>query len=516
MWLTYKKNYRYLRILPIFILLSLLTEGASYAQVSGRVFQDLPVNGSSANVYGLRQANELDVEGITVTVYPGAHTTTTNDMGNWSFSAAQVSGAARVEFSGWPSYLYPSPDAQMRNTSVRFVNAGDTDVNFGLHDPGLFSEENPNLATTVFINGDQSTGFQTLQLQDYQVTAGLQTVATDNQTGAIWGLAYNKSKEILFASAVLRRHSGFGPEGIDAIYLLDFSSGGSPSFLPAINLTSLGVDVGTDPRTSALPNNVDDPNHDPEAFDLVGKRGIGDIELSEDGNTLYVMNLHLGTIVEIDITDINSPTLIAETTIPDPGCSNGDVRPWAIKVHKGDVYVGLVCDGSAGGPSDLHAFVQKKVGASFITEFDFPLDYDRTADYFDGIAITFGGAQSNWNVWSDNLNWGAREHRRGQPILSDIEFDIDGSLILLFASRNALRTGVENYSNDTGDNSLYSGRNSGEILRICNINGNYQIEGSAGCGFNFTNQAHRNFGLGEFIWIILLPIQMNHLIRKLV
>ncbi|MBK9462360.1 MAG: hypothetical protein IPN94_23800 [Sphingobacteriales bacterium] len=40
-----------------------------------------------------------------------------------------------------------------------------------------------------------------------------------------------------------------------------------------------------------LPKNLPDPSNDAAAFDQLGKVGLGDAELSEDGQYLFVVNL---------------------------------------------------------------------------------------------------------------------------------------------------------------------------------------------------------------------------------
>ncbi|HFC12574.1 MAG TPA: hypothetical protein ENJ56_06985, partial [Anaerolineae bacterium] len=105
------------------------------AVVSGTVFRDLPVNGSTLNTYGVKDGNEFGVQGVTVTAYPDAVTTMTAADGSWSLT---VAGDARVEFTAWPSYLEPSIYGINSDTSIQFVSGGDTSVDFALHNPQDF------------------------------------------------------------------------------------------------------------------------------------------------------------------------------------------------------------------------------------------------------------------------------------------------------------------------------------------------------------------------------------------
>ena len=61
--------------------LSVLASSVLYADVSGIVFQDIPVNGTALNSYGVKDANEVGVAGITVTAYPGGASTITDATG---------------------------------------------------------------------------------------------------------------------------------------------------------------------------------------------------------------------------------------------------------------------------------------------------------------------------------------------------------------------------------------------------------------------------------------------------
>ena len=106
----------------------------AYADISGTVFEDLPVNGQSVNTYGVKDSNELGVGGVTVTAYPGGISTTTAADGTYMLPIN--SGALRLEFT-WDSkpWYKSSPDGNAQNSSVKFVTAPATNVNFGLFIP---------------------------------------------------------------------------------------------------------------------------------------------------------------------------------------------------------------------------------------------------------------------------------------------------------------------------------------------------------------------------------------------
>ena len=111
-----------------FILLYMFVAFIAYssimkAQVSGTVYQELPVNGSTLNTYGVKDANELGIEGISVTITDASGNMTTQATasdGTWSDPVSNF--PVRVEFT-WPNHtwLESSPEGTSSNTSVQFV-----------------------------------------------------------------------------------------------------------------------------------------------------------------------------------------------------------------------------------------------------------------------------------------------------------------------------------------------------------------------------------------------------------
>lgn len=76
------------------------------------------------------------------------------------------------------------------------------------------------------------------------------------------------------------------------------------------------------------------------------------------------MNLFDRKIYVIDLTNYfangTMPTAanVTNIIIPDPGCTNGTFRPFALKIREGVLYAGLVCDASSGNTSNLVGFVK--------------------------------------------------------------------------------------------------------------------------------------------------------------
>jgi hypothetical protein len=109
-------------------------------------------------------------------------------------------------------------------------------------------------------------------------------------------------------------------------------------------------------------------------------------------------------------------------------------------VREGKVYVGGVCDAQASqNKADLEATVYAfdPQASSFVSVFDFPLTYPK--------GTPFGGdilpADNGWFPWSDDYITVSNRGSYPGPVLSDIEFDIDGSMVLGFLNRDALQVG---------------------------------------------------------------------------
>lgn len=456
------------------------------AQVSGTVFRDLPVNGAVPNTYGVKDANELGIEGVTVTIYPGAMATTTLADGTWGPIGG--AGNVRVEFSNWPSYLEESADGG-GNSSVQFSTTGGT-VNFGLHNPADFSQSTPPLVIVHQINGLSSAGGLNNTLVSFGYTASGNSPATTiesdkGQVGAIWGLAYSKTRQELFSSAFLKSHSGLAMGGLGAIYSTDISAATNGALFVTI------PNAGTINEAARGLGNVSSLSQDTEAFAKIGKAGLGDIDISGDEQFLYVVNLNDKNLYVIDI---DAQNIIGNYPIPDPACANGDFRPFAVTYKDGVVYVGGICDAFTGARSDLRAYIYTfdPIALAFnpISILDFPLDYTRGGPVW-GHGATGAAGQTaaqhtdKWYPWVDvytkpnfnTINFGGDPRdlpSHSQPILSDIEFTANGSMVLVFSDRSGHQFGESNYLPNA--NTLAAAIAGGDILKATNIAGNWIIE----------------------------------------
>ena len=484
--------------------------------LGGIVFKDFNDNGK-------REAGETaGVSGVSVkavacdgTVY----TATTDGYGFYSLPVPATGYPVRVEFSNIPSIYYQGMQGADSRTTVQFVEAPDCSVDLGLINPIDFCSDNGlRVFVPCFTYGDplvsgSSANADALVSIPYGVSSntfqGEQPMSKASQIGTVWGLAYNKYTKVLFQSAVLKRHAGLGPLGLGGLYVTDYTNPGAPVTSQFVNVsTDLGISVGSIATNSdrGLVADKTQPSRDAQAFPLIGKSGIGDIDISEDGNTLWLVNLNDKKLYSIDITAYNQngtkPTSANVNSVVIPAsCVGGEYRPWAVKVNEGKVYVGGVCDGqSSANKSNLRASVYEVNGASVTQIFDFPLTYPKGYPAAQTPTIT------GWFPWTDTFDDLRQTStstilRHPVPVFTDIEFDIDGSMVLGFGDRTGLQGGDRNYRPDGTSTTLFEvNSQAGDILRAFASNNTFVLENNAKAGPN-TGYGPGNSqgpGFGEF------------------
>ena len=485
--------------------------------MGGIVFNDYNGNGvretALATVGGIQvESGETDgLAGVKVHVTDAAgntFTTTTDVYGTYAIGQA-ITYPARVEFSGIPAEYNGSSTLNGSNsrTTVQFVSAASCNVNLGVNRPTDYCDTSPQMFTPCYVNGHPLGGGTSgadatlVSVPFNNIGKGFTTTTTgaanrywsiNSQTGSVWGLAYNRYTKKMFSAALLRRHTGFGPLGIGGIYVTDMTQSTptnntthTSSFIDLdaapfnVNLTATyttGTNASQANNGRDLPAAKNSPSRDANAFILTGKDGLGDLDISENGDTLFAVNLHEKTLLVLNISAFNQdgvtkPTSVTSLAIPNPGCTNGEWRPWALKYYRGKLYVGGVCDGSNTAASaevrkgSMRAYVYVYENGSFSPTpiMDFPLTYPR--GYADANIITAAG----WFPWTDNWN----DYLKGsgtnynvalpQPIFADIEFDTDGSMLIGLADRTGFQTGIQNYMPTGTATTIHSGFSGGGI-----------------------------------------------------
>ncbi|MEM9774991.1 MAG: SdrD B-like domain-containing protein [Chloroflexota bacterium] len=344
--------------------------------ISGVVFYDYNNN-------GVQDANEPGIEGVTVSGYLSGTSGTdsagtaceTGSDGSYTFNQSQF--PVRIEFSlptSLEAYLKPSAAG---GTTVQFVNAASNTVNVGYHDPADYCQNTFDFSTTCFVYGIPSNittpqdAIVTLDFDepglvetataydnDFRFPAAPHDIeAETNEVGSVLGLAYAGGSDHLFASAWVKRHVELGPEGAGAIYRTDVTA----------NTTQLYFDINSLPGapagevtnrpdaapTSGWPGGTGPNKHlffDVDAYLKTGTTGLGDIDLSPDDKTLFVVNMGDKKMYTLPADSATLPVPAADVNsvdIPNT-CSNpDDARPMALGYNNGKMYVGSVCSGQS-------------------------------------------------------------------------------------------------------------------------------------------------------------------------
>lgn len=456
---------------------------AASGQFGGIIFQDYNQN-------GLHESGEIGLAGVTVTAYNSSNATAataTTDANGWYVLTGLTNGSQyRLEFSNLPAGVESGATGVNSGSNVQFITASATcDADMGIYNPVDYCQVEPKLLTSRYVNGDTSIStanmagtFGALLSYDYSASGIAPSVSQDalgSQVGGIWGLAYNRTTKKAFASAVVRRHMGMGPLGIGGIYVVDYSAA-TPTVSNFLNVDGLaGIDVGSINSNTArgLAGDPFLPSHDPTVFDKVGKEGLGDLELSDDGNTLYAANLFSRKIIKIDLTTYNSngtvPSTASEISLPAISCNNGVARPFGLKYYRGKLYAGITCTGENGGSSaDLKAYVEAYDGSSWVEKLQIPLNYSNWhADHMR--ASEYLRNNIPWVSNFSNLKFGDHGSVQwaddSQLLLSGIEFDANGDMLLGFIDRTGLQFGQVNYSPDVNSTAFYGVFSNGELLK---------------------------------------------------
>ncbi|MBK6929475.1 MAG: carboxypeptidase regulatory-like domain-containing protein [Saprospirales bacterium] len=502
--------------------------------VGGKAFVDYNQDGVQGSGETNGQGNvevrifECDASGNSVFV-----TTTTTDInGDYYFTGLSDGVKYRLEFNLSTALLTSGyrlgNNGTDSRTSVQFVTAPVCTADIGVFIPSDFCDANPLVLVPCYTRGNplvpgSAAGDPALVGFLYNATGpGAETpYAIQSQVGSLWGEAYDKTRKRMYTSAFLRRHTGLGPLGLGGIYVTDLTAPPATSTASFVDLVSLGVNVGTISSNAGrgLAADKGTPNVDMEAFGKIGKVSIGDIDISDDGSTLYFINLFTGKLQSLRLDDDGNPAT-PYTHVPSDvkeydfsaliTCVSGTSRPFGLKFYKGKVYVGTVCDAQTSqDKSDLRAYVLEFTpGANtFGIIFDFPLTYPK------GSPFNNVNDRPGWYPWTDT--WSVMTSLSGNsgggggiaypvPMLCDIEFDIDGSMVLGFGDRTAYQTGFNDYP-PTGVGPLFQGFAGGDILRVFAKNGTYVLENNAKAGPISGSGANNNQGpgFGEFyndIW----------------
>lgn len=532
--------------------------------VTGTVFQDYNSSGTVDTTVAVGQAADVGVAGIAVAAYDRtgkkvADATSTAD-GTYTLNVSgNATSSLRIEFtipSTNPLSSFVSSFAGTGSfTSIQFVNVGATGVDFGINVPGEFCQNNPNLsvsrlcAATSGVGTAASAWVTRYDGGPYTTARGWSDsynnwdatkVATQSETGSILGMTWDPSTRRVFHAAYIRRHAAMyevagrpvpgavfvtTPQGTTAAagvggttsFLVDLetllpgdqfsnSNSSGPGFVPtnAARKLQYFVDGTTDGGSENDGVDSDLVSGQDGVFEEVGRTGIGDIASDGDGN-LYVVSLYDKNLYRVSMPTSGAPTTMTSLGDITSGitCTSGSARPFSVKLWRGALYMGVVCDGeqdfnpsspAALANTNLSFTVQKyDLATSTVARFFGPHPLNTSGRIQKGHTDTmnFRDTYDAWNPWTntyaDSSTSGLPDYStRPQPMLSEIEFDRDGSMIVAFRDRNADILGLYQSEAPDGSSTPYASFASGDLYRVCRTgtgytSADYTFEGLAGC-----------------------------------
>jgi len=496
------------------ILISLfLIASFSYGAITGTAFKDYNADGikqdGEPGVKGITVTayDENDIELTNVI---------TDENGNYILNLSQP---VRLEFklpeSGCMAQSgidFPSAGGNHSASNIQFAS-GDGKIvrDFAISYPLDFStQEDPWTFLPIMVNGDPTggdTAGEEIALVKFKYQNegeannsgkepddGLEgpewiELAKQSQIGPTHGVAYSREGRRVFVASVLRRHAGYGPLGSGGIYMINPDVNSSDivqSDIEFVDLDDLGfatrgegdyngtvlntdddnytndfipfnpvVGENADENERNISAKKDKPNNDPAAYGQVGKIGLGDIDIGEEGRYLYVVNLYDRKLYRIDLQNPNNPikptvSEITNTGIPDTcdySDKAGEYRPFGLKIYRERAYIGIVCSGQdekgykvADSTADMKGFVY-----SFdLNEFNAPTwqkETEWTFDYRDD-----DGSDRPWHIWNNNWIDGCDGIKEcAEPLISDIEFNNQGDLLISIMDLHAQKVGGKNY-----------------------------------------------------------------------
>ena len=452
-----------------------------------------------------KAAEEVGYQGIKVIAYDAndnvvAQTTTDAD-GNYTLITPDNT-PLRVEFDGLPEGFVGSSIAGNNSVTETFFidgTAGSSSIaNLGIHRPHeviptteISGDDLPDvdLVTVCYVEGI-GNGASAIIIHDYDAKGSdssdppapqYEQLVTYDQIGSVNGLAYHRQSETLFAGSFYKRHSALlgtvdfinngnandtsndenGVAYTSVLYSIDRDTGNVTEFARLDDVLDPRGAVNDSSQTYWEIDNGADGNSGNAIFNAVGKTGLGDVELSEDGNTLWTVNLNDNKLYRLPVDDPNNPTppsaseidsFDVVTNILNNGGDLGvnpqqNIRPFALSTRDGLVYVGMVnsaqydTNGDEGNTTaaDMRAYVYAidpdNPNATPQKVLDIPLDYARDQ------VVRAGNTSipADWNPWvseypNPTVLFGD-EVSYPQPMLTDIDFDPEGNMILGFRDR---------------------------------------------------------------------------------
>jgi hypothetical protein len=279
---------------------------------------------------------------------------------------------------------------------------------------------NPWLVTACYVRGlREDDEAAIVAFRDTPNNGNHVPLATARQVGSVWGLGYHGDSEILYAAAVHKRGTHFGPAGPGGIYSINLRTGAVTTFAVVPNA---GVDTHTR-STDYFPDRGGRYGS--------GKTSLGDLDLNEANTELYVTNLFDRRIYRYSLANAALLGSFAHGAANEPWAQ--DARPFGLRFHQGRLYHGVVRTAEQSRSRDeLFGFVYSSLpdGSDMRQETAVALDFERGW-------IWPNSGRARWQPWQDppgRITQG-NAGRFPMPILADIEFSRRGNMIQGYRDR---------------------------------------------------------------------------------
>jgi hypothetical protein len=505
--------------------LALVATGSPVVAASGLGPLAATARAAGDGTVTVRVVTEVDADGAYDSLLEpglaGVRVTLTDDVGHVRKTTTAADGlatfAATSELTGGKyrvQVINPDPDnlspavaglgtgADVIRSGVGFIDvSGGTNVTYttGFWDPGLYCQENPTLVTCNLAKGDAPGTYKGLVSFGGGFTGNTYTGVTqltDNtKQQAVFGIGVDRTGN-KYMGTLVKRHTAYGPAGATNTIYRQFG-------------TDNAVDTFvTLPGTLTTHGTTDNWLHDNAVYSKVGREGIGDVDVSGDGKTLYAVNLNdskLYSVAVLGSGETVRPGTQAAYDIPRPRACVGQWHPYGIGVRGKRVLVGGVCgaettvssDVQWGDPTQLSAHVYEFKNGAFSEIFTHALNYPRgcayrflpldpnDTNYRCTKPSTVGQIMSGeWEAWNERVP-GRESHSfvsAPQPMLSNIEIADNGDLVLGYRDRFGDMTGTYTYAYNSTTEPLVTGIAAGDVLRACKSGTTYTLENNGSCG----------------------------------
>ncbi len=481
--------------------------------IGGNVFEDGSYNGINNTGSGIQgmEVQIFDCDNVLV------RTAYTDSEGDWQVCALTDNTAYRVEFILSESIAYdysPTKVGTDNKSDIQFSTTNNC-LSFGLSPIDACAASLMLLTPCYSFGGyqgankdnDAFVGVQMNRIDDPSVDATETVIhyATHEQIGTTYGTAVNRQTNTAYTAAYMKRHTGFGPDGTGAIYKIDLSQANPPSLLADLNSIYGAGTAGVNPHdfseattcpSSGTPDNFSCWFNDVDAFSKVGRTSLGDMDISTDESTLYVINLEDRNVYQIDLAN---PTAVQPTfsfpldQVTDPNVTLKprdaayDIRPFGLSYHNDLIYVAAI-DSEQSRDRD-GVCCSESPAVVYVYSLD-----PTTGNWTLVLEESVQRGVSKFFHWRDDFKDDYRDGMKTIP--SDIEFDGD-DIVLGFRDISADQFGNEAGKPITGDgNTVFRSSEAGDIMRFCydSASSTYNFESNGSCGG--VTSAGANSGIG--------------------